>query len=156
LVGNRLFVPYPADLNVPDAGGVAVVEIDEADCGALLLDPEVCPDCETPDCLVLATIERYRPGRRLLDVVDPASDPDADAAAGIARIDTRLGRKSLPSTERLAQAIACLMENCCDGDGGGGMQGPPGPLGPQGPAGPAGPQGPAGPPGPQGPPGEPG
>jgi hypothetical protein len=151
--GSRAFIPYPGDLNLADSGGVAVITITEGDCAALLLDPVECCDCDTPDCLVLATVEGYRFGRHLLDMPPTDPDPVADAAAQIARINNRLGRVTLPSTQRLAQAITCLMRNR---DGGDGMQGPPGPAGPpgaNGANGQSGPPGPQGNPGPQGPPG---
>lgn len=148
--GQRLFVPYVADPTITNAGGVAIVDISEANCRALLW-PEECPSCDEGDCLVLATIENYRPGFRVLDMPNPAPDASADLEAGIARIDNKLGRKYLPSTSAIAAALECLLENCCGGTQGGGEQGPPGPPGPQGPAGAAGPAGEAGPMGPPGP-----
>jgi competence ComEA-like helix-hairpin-helix protein len=141
--GQRLFVPYAGDLTVDNDGGVALLEVSEANCRALLW-PEDCPACEDSDCLVLATIENYRPGFRLRDMPSPAPDALADVAAGIARIDNRLGRKRLPSTSAIAAALECLLENCCGGSQGG-EQGPPGPAGPQGATGPAGATGPEGP-----------
>jgi len=153
--GDRLFVPYPDDLAVPDAGAVAVLDISEQDCDGLLWRIADCPGCDTGDCLVLATIENYTPGDSLENLPVPRPDPADDAAAHIARIDNRLGRKLLPSTQTIAEALACLLENCCNG--GTGQQGPPGPQGPQGDPGPAGQpgqQGPQGDPGPQGPAGK--
>lgn len=115
LGGSRVFVAY--------SEGAAVLEISDADCE----DPlkrHPCPTCETPDCVVLATVLRWRPGRRLEDPVDPPADPAADAAAGIARIDNDLGRQVVPSVADLAKAVLCLLEQ---GTGGGkGEQGPPG------------------------------
>lgn len=121
---ERLFIPYVDDLAVDNAGGVAVVDINEANCRDLLW-PEDCPACDTSDCLVLATIENYRPGFRVLDMPVPAPDPLADLADGVARIDNRQGRKRLPSTQAIAAALECMLENCCGGTGGG-EQGPPG------------------------------
>lgn len=121
---ERLFIPYIDDLTVDNAGGVAVLDIEEANCRDLLW-PEDCPSCETSDCLVLATIENYRPGFRVLDMPVPAPDALTDLADSIARINNRMGRKRLPSTEAIAAALECLLENCCGGTGGG-EQGPPG------------------------------
>jgi hypothetical protein len=128
--------------------GVAVLAIHDADCGDYLRR-HACPGCDSADCIVLATVQRWRPGRRLEDVTVPPSDPMADAAAGIARIDNDLGRVVVPSVADLAKAVACLLDH--DGEGGSGEQGPPGPVGPVGPAGPVGAQGPIGLPGPAGP-----
>lgn len=138
--GDRLFVAYAGDLDVEDSGGVAVIDITEQDCKGLLWNLGDCPDCETPDCLVLATVTGYRPGRALHDLTDPPSDPADDAAAGIARIDNMLGRVLLPSTQDIARALACVIETCCDG-GGVGLQGPRGPQGLQGERGEQGPKG---------------
>lgn len=142
LQGDRLWVRY--------ADGAALVAIDQTRC-ADYLDPHACPDCPTPDCLILATIANYRPGRRLEDQTDPPSDPLADAAAGLIRIDDLTWRTTVPSVTDLARALRCLLEQCCTGSTGGGLQGPPGVQGPVGPAGPAGPTGAAGPAGPPGP-----
>ncbi|TGD76173.1 hypothetical protein E4634_01090 [Mangrovimicrobium sediminis] len=122
--GDRLFVPYIADAEVDNAGGVAVLDISEVNCRDLLW-PDECPDCASADCLVLATIENYRPGYRVLDLPAPPPDPLEDLAAGIARIDNNLGRQRLPSTQAIVAALECLLDNCCGGTGGG-EQGPPG------------------------------
>lgn len=118
-VEGRLFVAY--------ADGVAVFDIVGTDCGASL-DPHACPGCETPDCIVLATFTRWRPERRLLEPTVPASDPDADAQAGIVRIDMLTHRVVLPSVADLAAAVRCLLARA-PGTGGEGPQGPPGPQG---------------------------
>jgi hypothetical protein len=102
--------------------GVAVLTVDATDCGATL-GPHACPQCSSPDCVVLATIVGYHPGYMLEDVSVPPSDPMADSAAKIARIDNRLGRMVVPSVSDLAAAVACLLERA---PGGAGPQGPPG------------------------------
>ena len=129
--GQRLYVPYAGNPNGGD-GGVAVFGVSNAVCGAALHEVRPCPDCGAADCLVLATIKGYRPGRRLLDPADPAPAPAADAAAGIARIDNLEGRKLLASTETLQEVLECLLAH---GGGGGGTVGPQGPPGAQGPPG---------------------
>ena len=117
------------------ADGVAVLDLDAMDCGASLL-PHACPACDTADCIVLATIAGYRPGFKLQNVSDPASDPLADSAAQIARLDNLTGRTVIPSAADLAAAIRCLLQH----EGGGeGPQGPVGPTGSTGGTGPAGP-----------------
>ncbi|MEO0442669.1 MAG: helix-hairpin-helix domain-containing protein [Pseudomonadota bacterium] len=127
---RQLFIPYIDDLTVDNAGAVAVINIAEANCRDLLW-PEDCPSADPADCLVLATIENYRVNFRMLDISDPATDPLDDFNAGIARINNQLGRKRLPSTQAIAQALECILENGCGGSGGG-EQGPPGPPGPPG------------------------
>lgn len=117
LEGDRLWVLYQ--------DGAALIAIERTRCEDYL-EPGDCPDCPTPDCVVLATVANYRPGRRLEDPADPPSDPLADAAAGIARIDNRTWRRTVPRVTDLALAVRCLLERCCGGEGGGGEQGPPG------------------------------
>jgi hypothetical protein len=148
VAGKRLFVPYPENMAVDNAGGVAVVDITESKCEELLWADD-CPECDQADCLVLATIENYRLENRIENIPEPRPAPSDDAAAGIARIDHAqdLGRKRLPSTQAIAKALACVIENCCGKGGGDGEQGPAGPQGDVGPVGPAGPTGPEGPPG---------
>lgn len=162
-----LAIAVEGRLFVANGERVGVFDFVAGECGATLA-PHECPGCDTADCVVLATLQRWRPGRRLLDETVPASDPAADAQAGIVRIDHRLGRIVLPSVADLAAAVHCLLDQGLGGGGSAGPQGPVGPTGPAGPAGPAGPQGlqgiagppgatgPAGPAGPQGEQGLPG
>jgi hypothetical protein len=142
LAGERLHVAY--------AAGVAILDIHGSACGDHLLR-HGCPGCDSQDCVVLGTVTGWRPGRRLENVTDPASDPVADANAGIARLDNDTGRIVVPSVADLARTVQCLLEQ-----GGEGGTGESGPAGPPGPAGPAGPQGIQGEPGEQGEQGEPG
>jgi DNA-binding beta-propeller fold protein YncE len=121
--GRRLFVPFTADLNNANQGGIAVVEVDETACADIFWKSlDGCPACDTEDCVVLATIENYKPGFQLLDPTDPPSEPVADKAASMARIDNHRGRKLLPSTAALAETIECLFSRRA----GQGKQGPPG------------------------------
>src|SRR5262249_25091343 len=102
VLDDKLFASY--------LDGVAVLGVDATDCGATLA-PHACPHCATPDCIVLATIVRYRPSFTLEDVSVPPSDPMADTAAKIARIDNLLGRVVVPSVADLAAAVKCLLEH---------------------------------------------
>jgi len=107
-----------------------------------------CPQCDQPDCVVLATIEHWHPGDAIVD--GPGPPP-----AGSAVIDNLKGRVFLPSTQLMTEVINCILGQ----PGGGGPVGPTGPVGPSGPTGsvgPIGPTGPAGPTGPVGPTGPPG
>ena len=151
--GKRAYVPYPGDLGDPDAGGIAILDVSEADCTAVLRGGE-CPACLEPDCIVLVTIENWRPGFRFTDMPGWPTDKPADLGAGLARLDNERGRIWLPSTQAIANALLCLIEK----GGGGGLQGPVGPAGPAGTPAPPAPPGPPGPPGPPvpGPPGPPG
>jgi Collagen triple helix repeat (20 copies) len=153
--GTRAYLPFVGDLAVADAGGVAVIDITDADCLAPLRGGD-CPACGKPDCLVLATVQKYRPQYVLADMPDPV--PSSGPGANQAWIDNST-RVILPSTQALAQALACITGRA---PGAAGKQGPPGPMGPAGPAGqtgatgPIGPMGPIGPTGLQGPKGDPG
>ena len=147
--GTQLYIPFTGDPTQPAAGGVAIIEVSEQACEEILwrhLDG--CPQCDTPNCVVLATIEHYQVGDKIEDQTDPPADPVADIDAHIARIDNRKGRQLLPSTQVLKELIECLM---VQGPGGTGTQGPPGLQGPQGLKGDSGSPGPQGPEGPAGP-----
>jgi len=144
--GRRLYVPYSGASPPPPAGAVAVIDITSADCRDALLAPE-CPDCDTPDCVVLARVNNWQVGFKLEDIQDPPTSPADDHAAGIARIDNS-ARTVLASMQAITEALLCLMDNGTQG--GVGPAGPSGPPGPAGPAGQTGPAGPAGPPGPTG------
>jgi hypothetical protein len=128
--GARLYIPYVDDLTQPALGGVAIVEVSETACdGILWRHLAGCPHCDTPDCVVLATIEPYHLGDRLEAQTDPPADPQNDATAKIARIDNRNGRRLLASTQVLTELIECLLEH---GTGGVGQQGLPGAPGKDG------------------------
>jgi hypothetical protein len=148
---GRLFLPALGPDDAAGVGGVAVLAVGESDCRGLLLR-EACPACDGDECLTLATIRDWRPGDRLLD--QPV--PDEEPADGTAHIDPDDGRRRLPSTQAIAEALLCLIDGGCDCEGGGGEQGLPGPPGPQGPAGPDGAPGAPGIPGAPGTPGAPG
>ena len=151
--GKRLYIPYVDEIAQPAAGGVAIVEVSEASCAEILwrhLDG--CPHCDVPDCVVLATIENYHLGDRIEEQTDPPADPGQDVLAKIARINNRLGRRLLPSTQVLTELVECLLER---GPGGAGTQGPPGAPGAKGEKGDKGDKGETvvGPAGPRGDPG---
>jgi DNA-binding beta-propeller fold protein YncE len=147
--GGRAFLPFDDDPSASGAGGVGVVGIREADCAGILWDGLAgCPGCESPNCVVLATVENYAAGFKIEDQTDPPADPLADQAAETARIDNRTGRRILPSVSVLADAVECLLEQGCDG--GTGTQGPPGEPGAKGDKGDKGDQGDPGVPGIQG------
>lgn len=152
---SHVYVAYTID---GQPVGVAVFDIEgDLDCRDGWEALPACPSCDGDGCVVLGTIHGYRRGFSVLDPVDPASDPAADLAQSIARIDNRTGRHVLHSTELISRTIECLLD--CDCSGGTGTSGPAGPQGPVGPAGPQGPtgaQGPIGATGPAGPAGPPG
>ena len=126
--GARLYQPYTGDTAVAGDGAVAILELSSARCGDLLSGE--CPECDEPDCLILATIENYNRGDRFEAQTDPAADPVADTAAKVVRLDNQTGRVLLPSTQALAQALQCVIEH--GGSGAPGPQGPPGPAGTNG------------------------
>jgi hypothetical protein len=72
-----------------------------------------CRECQSPDCIVLATITDYVAGETIL-----TNDG----------IDNRTDRRILPSTQTLHHVIECMLK----GTSGTGTQGPAGPRGPAG------------------------
>jgi DNA-binding beta-propeller fold protein YncE len=116
--GRRLYAAAAgtedeADEDVPDdeaAGGVAVIDILNERCEEILDTLVDCPECEEPDCLVLATIRDYTPGQ---DITNE-------------RIDNLSDRPLLPSTSRIVEVIRCLLDREEGGGGGPGETGPPG------------------------------
>jgi hypothetical protein len=108
-------------------GGVAIVDVAEQDCGDLLWHSlKGCPECDAPNCIVLATIAGYHVKDQLWD---PPAKPDQAPAPHLVRIDNRTGRRLLPSVQTLTAIVECLLENEA---GGAGVQGPPGPPGKDG------------------------
>ncbi len=147
LAGERLWAVYD--------DGAAIAAIEATHCEDFL-DPHPCPACPAPDCVTLATIARYRPSRKLEDPTVPPSDPLADTAANIARLDMLTWRADVPSVADLALAVRCMLEHCCGGTSAKGEQGDPGLPGQQGEKGEKGDKGDKGDPGDQGEPGKPG
>jgi DNA-binding beta-propeller fold protein YncE len=152
--GLRLYVPYAGKLADGSDGGVAIVDISDADCGAPLHAVRACPDCGSADCVVLATIRGYQPGRLFLDPADPAPTAADDEAHNISRINDLDGRKILASTETLQEVIECLLAHGGGGGGAPGPQGPPGAPGTPGAPGAPGTNGAPGAPGTNGAPGK--
>ncbi|MFC4260974.1 hypothetical protein ACFOZ5_18290 [Marinobacter lacisalsi] len=151
-LGGRLYVVSDDrdDERQPDRGLVAIVDIEEAECGALFQQAlDGCPGCDSDDhCVVLAHLPLYQPGQVIQDPGEARTDDVA--------IDNLTYRRFVPSTQRIQDVILCMLEEgFAEGTPGprgpAGAQGPEGPEGPAGPLGPAGPRGPAGPAGPQGP-----
>jgi DNA-binding beta-propeller fold protein YncE len=123
-----------------DTGDVAVLSVTEEPCADLfkrVLDD--CPACGEGDCVVLATIEDYVFGEKVID---------GEAQAGQAQIDNFKGRRLLPSTTIITDVLKCMLEHCTTGAGGPkGEQGPPGLKGDKGEQGIQGIQGEQGEPG---------
>ncbi len=134
-VPGGLYVPWLGDAQTVGDGGVAILEVSETECLDIFRRTGTCCTCDTADCIVLATIENYRVGDRLLNQTAPASDPIADAAAHIARLNNIKDRRLLPSTQTLLKVIECIADH---GTGAPGPQGPPGPQGSPGDDGPPG------------------
>jgi hypothetical protein len=151
--GQTLYAPF-AGASDGTSSGVAIFDVTNVDCGAALHEVRPCPDCSQADCLVLATIKGWQPGRRLLDPADPAPPADEDSDNDIARIDNLDGRKILASTETLQEVIECILARGINGIVG--EQGPPGEPGAQGPQGLKGDTGDTGDTGPAGADGAPG
>ncbi len=152
--GRRIYVPHIGDPLIDDDGGVAIVEVtEEACCDIFNKHLDGCPECDEPDCVVLATIENYHFGDSMEDQTDPIADPVEDDTNKVVRIDNLYGRRIVPGTQAIAEMLKCICEKGVGGEGVPGPQGPPGLPGPNGEQGPKGEQGDEGP---QGPPGIPG
>ncbi len=93
--GSHLYISF-TDTSKANLGGVAVVDITETDCSDVfnrLVDG--CPDCSDGNCIVLATIAGY--------TYDSTSVTDAI-------IDNLSNRRLLPSTDLIAEAVQCLID----------------------------------------------
>ncbi len=102
-------------------GIVASSEEIEIACADLIWHQD-CEGCDTPNCIMLASIERYQAGASVLDAAtETLAD---DLAAKHARIDNRAGRKILASTQTLQAWLECLQTK--------GTQGPKGDKGDKG------------------------
>jgi hypothetical protein len=117
-----LTIFYPETNATTQANDVAILTVTPHICPDLY-EVADCPQCDQPDCIVLCTILNYQPGFLIEDL--PAQP--GDFAAHIARIDNRLGRRILPSTQKIAEVLECLLE--CNK---GGIPGPPGAPGADG------------------------
>lgn len=122
-LGERLYVA--ADDRVegdqPERGLVAVLDVEEADCGELFYRPldDGCPSCdgEDRDCVVLAHLPEYRPLQRM-------EDPET-AREGDAVLDNRTHRRLVTSTQNISEVVRCMLDE-------GAVAGTPGPRGPAG------------------------
>ncbi|MBR0820225.1 hypothetical protein [Bradyrhizobium liaoningense] len=104
--------------------GLGVVVSDEQieiACADLIWHQD-CHSCDTPNCIMLASIERYQAGASVLDAANESLANDL--AAKRARIDNRAGRKILASTQTLQAWLECLQTR--------GTQGPKGDKGQDG------------------------
>jgi DNA-binding beta-propeller fold protein YncE len=97
--GTHLYIPYQ---NVaPNPGGVAIVDVTQADCSDIFQSViDCCPDCDQGNCLVLATISNYV----------------YQSAVTKTSIDNLTDRRLLVSTDVLTKAVQCLIDQgCCGG-----------------------------------------
>ncbi|HEX8309335.1 MAG TPA: hypothetical protein VF645_13045 [Allosphingosinicella sp.] len=132
LSGRQLYVALADESgeSQPDRGLVAVIEPDEADCGARFRAAvEGCPVCEDrTHHVVLAHLARY----------DAAKRPrirDRDPRDGEVALDNFTYRPLIPSAQNLRAVVECILDE-------GVAEGPPGPRGDPGDQGEAGPRGP--------------
>lgn len=121
---NRILESWQIEVLVdPDPHTPATLE--EPCCDHLWDSLAGCPSCEQGDCIVLATIEGYRPGFRFEAMPEEEPDPAADEENGIARLDNHTHRPLLPSTQALAEIVKCLCAR--EAGEGNGTPGEPGP-----------------------------
>ena len=73
--GNTLYVPSAGDPAKATDGGVAIVDVTESECCSKIWDSlNGCPACDTPNCVVLATIKNFIAGGSLEDQTDPPAE----------------------------------------------------------------------------------
>ncbi|HEX8468591.1 MAG TPA: hypothetical protein VF620_12380 [Allosphingosinicella sp.] len=132
LSGRQLYVALADESgeSQPDRGLVAVIEPDEADCGARFRAAvEGCPVCDDQvHHVVLAHLPRY----------DAAKRPrirDRDPRDGEVAIDNFTYRPLIPSAQNLRAVVECILDE-------GVAEGPPGPRGDPGDQGETGARGP--------------
>ncbi len=120
--GETLVAPYLDNAGIATHGGLAIIKVSEKDCCDLLWNSlDNCPSCDTANCVVLATIEKYEVGFSILDPPDPPAASAKDVDNQIARINNRT-RRLLPSTTTIAEVVQCL----CESKGGKAPKGDPG------------------------------
>jgi hypothetical protein len=130
LVGRRLYVASSDEDTAtnPDRGLVAVLDIEEADCGELFFRSiDGCPACDDDEdaCVVLGHLGEYEVGQRMLEA-DSIRDQAAEA-----EIDNLTYRKVVASNQRLMEVVLCMLEEGF-ATGAPGPRGRPGPDGTQG------------------------
>jgi hypothetical protein len=135
LSGRQLYVALADESgeSQPDRGLVAVIEPDEADCGARFRAAvEGCPACEDrTHHVVLAHLPRY-------DAAERPRIRDRDPRDGEVAIDNFTYRPLIPSAQNLRAVVECILDE-------GVAEGPPGPRGDPGDQGQQGETGPRGP-----------
>jgi competence ComEA-like helix-hairpin-helix protein len=116
--GTSLYITFNGSAEVEGSGGVAVAGALEGPCEDLfdrVLSP--CPECPDEKCVVLATVDDYVYGDRLVD---------ANPQDGEAQIDNHKGRMLLPSTSLIAEVVRCILERDAAAASAEGPQGPAG------------------------------
>lgn len=130
---NRILESWELDvLVIPQLPEEAERGGDENCCEPFWDSLDGCKSCDTGDCIVLATIQWYRPGFSFNDMperrIEGDSDfnnrieGDSDFNNKIARINNRKGRQLLPSTQMLTEAIQCLCDREAGTEGGEGLE----------------------------------
>lgn len=110
--GRRIYVTDSPDGSL-EKRGVSILDVFERACQDIFKRTlDNCPSCLDEDCVVLATVRNY---------VYQNKVNDAAPQSGQSQIDNLTGRRLLPSTTLLAEAVNCLLEQ-----GGVGAQGPAG------------------------------
>jgi hypothetical protein len=132
LSGRQLYVALADESaeSQPDRGLVAVIEPDEADCGARFRDAvEGCPICgDTTHYVILGHLPRYA-------AAEHPRIRDRDPRDGEVAIDNFTYRPLVPSAQNLRAVVECILDE-------GVAEGPPGPRGDPGEQGDPGPRGP--------------
>jgi hypothetical protein len=104
-------------------GVIATAEQIAVACDELIWN-QSCSSCDIANCVMLGTIEHYQAGAAVFDAGD-ATTAD-DVARKIARIDNRMGRKILASTQTLQAWLECLQAGTNGANGLPGENGAPG------------------------------
>jgi hypothetical protein len=105
--GTHLYIPYQGTSST--SGGVAIVDVLQQDCGDIFKTViDWCPDCAQGNCLVLATINGYT-------YQSGITDPQAGQPIAAGQIDNLTDRRLLVSTDILACAVQCLIDQGVEG-----------------------------------------
>jgi hypothetical protein len=111
---NRILESYELNVLVDPKTAPAPAAF-PAQCGDLWNAPlDACPRCDQADCIVLATINGYVVGNKIVDMPVPLPTPMPDGA-----IDNLTDRHILPSVAAIKSLIDCILKS---GSGGGAGQ----------------------------------
>lgn len=125
VMGGRLYVAAEDEASglKPDRGLVAILNVEEADCGDIFTNVlNSCPACAEEDdgdshCIVLAHVPNFKLDEPIKDAANAAEDENG--------IDNLTHRPLVPSSNNIVEVVRCMLEQ-------GFAEGVPGPRGASG------------------------